>query len=205
MESGGLPVPEHPERPTPAIRISDAERDTVINQLRHAMGEGRIDLAEFEERSSVVYNARFEQDLEPVLADLPTVAAPPAPMRAPAVDRRWMVCGMSGREWRGSWRPARQNVVLTVMGGQEIDLTSVDATDIEIVAFTMMGGIEMTVPRGALVDDGGFFVMGSSTTKLDPPEGTPVMRVRIRSYGLMGSSEVFHPKKKKRKNRAELE
>ncbi len=150
MESDDLPVPEpseSSERALRAIRVSDAERDAVIERLRHAVAEGRIEMGEFEERSALVYNARFEHDLETVVNDLP-VAAATTPATRPAVDRRWMLAGMSGREWRGSWRPAKQNMVITVMGGQEIDLTAVEATDIEILAFTVMGGLEITVPRG---------------------------------------------------------
>ncbi len=43
--------------------------------------------------------------------------------------------------------------------------------------------------------------MGASTTAVDPPDGAPTMRIKIRSYGLMGASEVFHPKKRKNKNK----
>ncbi len=203
MESDDLPVPKPSEASEPAlrsIRVSDDERDAVIERLRHAVAEGRIDMGEFEERSALVYNARFEHDLEAVVNDLP-VAAAVRPVARPAVDRRWMLAAMSGREWRGSWRPAQHNRVITVMGGQEIDLTEVEATDIEILAFTVMGGLEITVPRGALVDDGGFFFMGASTTAVDPPDGAPTMRIKIRSYGLMGASEVFHPKKRKGKKK----
>jgi hypothetical protein len=61
------------------LRISDAERTEVQDRLRRAHGEGRLDLAEFDERVRAVWAARTRGDLAHVTADLP--APSPVPSR----------------------------------------------------------------------------------------------------------------------------
>ncbi|MGZ8738721.1 MAG: DUF1707 SHOCT-like domain-containing protein [Nocardioides sp.] len=52
------------ERPDPALlRVSDEERHRVAEILREAAGEGRIDLAELDERLDATYAARTYADL----------------------------------------------------------------------------------------------------------------------------------------------
>jgi len=81
------------------IRASDKERDSVVDVLRDAYTDGRITLAEFEERTSAAYASKTWADLreltsdlpvEPVLgADLPQRPAPPQPVAqvVPSVPR----------------------------------------------------------------------------------------------------------------------
>lgn len=81
------------------IRASDKERDSVVDVLRDAYTDGRITLAEFEERTSAAYASKTWTDLreltsdlpvEPVLgADLPQRPAPPQPVAqvVPSVPR----------------------------------------------------------------------------------------------------------------------
>jgi hypothetical protein len=54
-----------------SIRVSNAEREAVIETLQRAVGEGRITLAEFEERARAAYQARSRGDLDVLTADLP--------------------------------------------------------------------------------------------------------------------------------------
>src|SRR5699024_10007730 len=51
-------------------RASDSDRDRVLRVLREAAADGRIDLAEFEERSTLVHKARTLGELPGVTADL---------------------------------------------------------------------------------------------------------------------------------------
>jgi hypothetical protein len=54
-----------------ALRVSDAERETVAARLRDAATEGRLTLAEADERQAPAYAARTRDDLHPLTADLP--------------------------------------------------------------------------------------------------------------------------------------
>ena len=81
------PDPGSPAQPAPAttpapelrIRIGTAEREAVVERLHAAVGEGRLDVVEFDERVAQVYVARTVGDLVPITADLP-----PAARSAPA-------------------------------------------------------------------------------------------------------------------------
>lgn len=53
------------------IRTSDAEREQIADILRAAMTEGRLSLAEGEERLAAAYAAVYRDDLTPLTADLP--------------------------------------------------------------------------------------------------------------------------------------
>ncbi|MEU5874551.1 DUF1707 domain-containing protein [Glycomyces sp. NPDC047369] len=53
------------------LRISNADRDKAIEQLRAALDEGRIDLAEFDERSMAAYSAKTNAELDLIFEDLP--------------------------------------------------------------------------------------------------------------------------------------
>ena len=63
------------------LRISDEDRHAVAEVLRHAAGEGRIDLEELDERLEAAYAAKTYGDLVPITADLPAAARHPAPGR----------------------------------------------------------------------------------------------------------------------------
>jgi hypothetical protein len=57
---------------TPApVQASDAEREDAVARLHHALGEGRLDLAETEDRVTAAYAAQHRAELLPLLADLP--------------------------------------------------------------------------------------------------------------------------------------
>jgi TM2 domain-containing membrane protein YozV len=75
----------------PSIRIGNAEREAAVRELGEHYAAGRLDAAEYEERTTAAYAARTADDLVPLFDDLPreqpTVAIPqratvgvPAPM-----------------------------------------------------------------------------------------------------------------------------
>jgi predicted Ser/Thr protein kinase len=133
------------------------------------------------------------------------VAAPPVKAMADnrtnrnvAEGTRFHICVMSGREKKGKWTPGDPNIAFTMMGGSCLDLTDVEARNVSIVSFVMMGGIEIVVPHGAIVDVDGLIIMGATDEKVKTSE-VPVadpMRVRIRSFGMMGGCEVRTTKRK---------
>jgi hypothetical protein len=65
-----------PDLPSPALRASDAEREAVIARLTDATAQGRLTLAEFSDRAGRAYAATTRAELQPLLADLPSGAAP---------------------------------------------------------------------------------------------------------------------------------
>jgi hypothetical protein len=54
-----------------SLRASDADRDAVVDRLRDAAGEGRLEPDELEQRVDGALRARTYGDLADLLADLP--------------------------------------------------------------------------------------------------------------------------------------
>lgn len=181
------------------IRISDDDRNRVIDQLQLATRDGRLELAEFEDRARQVYDARFTADLVPLTADLPAPITEATFSTKPR--RRWLLQLMGGNDVGGDWDPGDQTFCITVMGGQDIDLTEVAATEVTIFAFTCMGAIDIIVPNGATVDMSGLIVFGGSENKARRTGNSP-MRVRVRSFGAMGACSVRNLKPKEEAKRA---
>jgi hypothetical protein len=65
--------------PSGDLRVSDADRDQVLSELREALQVGRITPDEFDERGGQALVARTGKDLTALLADLP-VERPAAPI-----------------------------------------------------------------------------------------------------------------------------
>lgn len=73
--------------PRPAVLASDAERERVTQRLREAAVEGRLTLAESDERQASAYAARTRDELVPLVADLPGSHRPSRPPRGPMTPR----------------------------------------------------------------------------------------------------------------------
>ena len=67
-----------PVQADPNLRVGDAERDQVADQLKAHCTAGRLTLDEYSDRLGELYAARTWADLSLVLRDLP--AAPPSPV-----------------------------------------------------------------------------------------------------------------------------
>ena len=62
------------------MRIGDAERMQAMDTLGRALGEGRLTMEEFDQRCNQVAKAQTNNDLRPILADLPAVPVNPQPL-----------------------------------------------------------------------------------------------------------------------------
>jgi len=173
----------------PELRVSDDDREATVARLRVAGGEGRLTLEELAERVELADRARTRSDLDALTADLPVARSTAAIERK---ERGWIVAVMGGAERKGRWRPARHTIVVTVMGGAELDLREAELADgVHITAVTVMGGIGIAVPDGVSVELGGFALMGANggpEDRVPPPPDAPV--VRIRAFSLMGGVGV---------------
>jgi uncharacterized protein DUF1707 len=54
-----------------AMRAGDSDRQAVVDQLKKALDEGRLDLSEYDERLQRTYAAKTYADLDGLLDDLP--------------------------------------------------------------------------------------------------------------------------------------
>ncbi|WP_411102132.1 DUF1707 domain-containing protein [Streptomyces sp. cmx-4-9] len=202
---------ERPEKPLPELRASDADRDRVVERLRDAVAEGRLDMDEFEERLEAAYTSRTYAELEPLTRDLPAAPDPyPAgraagPGAGTGTGTAWpariggagssstAVAVMSGFQRKGRWTvPARFNAV-AFWGGGEIDLREANFAEREVVitCVAVMGGIQITVPPGVEVDVRGVGVMGAfdhRPSSAAPEPGAP--RVVVTGLAFWGGVEI---------------
>lgn len=200
----------------PVERVSDKDRSQAVELLRHHCGEGILTLDEFGDRVTLIYDARTRAELDDVLSDLPQQETEVPETRRRRITR-WAVAVMGGHKPKGRIRLADTTNVVAVMGGCELDLRNaeIDGDEVVINCLSIMGGIEIIVPEGILVDFTGIPLLGGTECKIngDVPiiPGSP--RVVVRALAIMGGVEVFSRKTpaeekalraKRRAERAEL-
>lgn len=128
------------------VRLSDADRERVVARLNAAVGDGRLTLAEFEQRVDGVLRATTFGEVEPYLADLPALVPEPD-----EIELR----GQAGSIKRtGRWRVPRRLVVHSATGSVKLDLRQavIDHPVVRIELHTQAGSTTVVLPRGATAD-----------------------------------------------------
>ncbi|WP_193608830.1 DUF1707 SHOCT-like domain-containing protein [Nocardioides lijunqiniae] len=186
------------------LRVSDAERHQVAEMLRDAAGDGRIDLAELDERLEAAYAAKTYADLVPITADLPAhrdaVKAPSTGASASLItpggsreERHFAV--MSGVDRSGVWTVPEQLTILCLMGGANLDLrhATYAAREVTITINAIMGGANVIVgPHTHVVVEGTGFMGGyhGPSGLVDPELDADSPTVRIRGFAFWGGVNV---------------
>jgi hypothetical protein len=91
------------------MRAADSDRQAVADRLKQAVDEGRLDLAEYDERLQKTYAAKTYGDLEGLLDDIPGAAvsaAAPAPVAQPVAAPAPAPASRAGqlvRSWLGGF------------------------------------------------------------------------------------------------------
>ena len=146
---------------SPALRASDADRDRVIELLRAAVADGRLDPAEFNERLEAALAARTIDALVPLTADLiavsgsspltlPLAGTPGEPAAQPlTIKQRY---GSVHRE--GRWRLPRQLALRTTWCEVRLDLTRAERSGPELVIELRVtgGNVELILAPDMVVD-----------------------------------------------------
>jgi hypothetical protein len=183
-------------QPPRGIRISDADRERAAGRLQQALAEGRITLAELEERLAVVYAARYAADLLPPFADLPgdRIVPPPAAAVAPPDRPLVLRTGMGTVKRTGAWTVPSHIRVQSAMGTVVLDFCDTVLPPVVDVTLELgAGSARLLVPNDATADvDGMASGMGSVRSRVAsmPVPGRPHFRVHGRS--VMGSVVVRH-------------
>ena len=139
------------------LRAGDSDREAVAEILRTALGEGRLELSEVDERLARVYAAKTYGELEPLVADLPgTLPWQHRPARRPADDEKplHITAGWSSEKRTGAWRVPSRIVAEASMSDVKLDFrevtTSLPRIDLEIKGG--MGSVVLVLPEGWSVD-----------------------------------------------------
>lgn len=160
------------ERDPRLLRVSHADRDRMVEILRDAAADGRLEIEELEERVERALTARTFADLEPLAQDLPVVAPVPPTVRLPAPAPaattaegqvvRWQSSGLRlVRE--GAWMVPRIVELETHGGSARLDYTVARLPEggHSTLRITTRGGrVRLTVPPGVAVDTSGIATYG---------------------------------------------
>jgi hypothetical protein len=82
--------------PEPHLRAADADRAAVVTRLDASLADGRLDLAEYEDRAARAHAARTYGELAELTGDLPRPARPQA-QRSPVAR------AVHAGAWHGAW------------------------------------------------------------------------------------------------------
>lgn len=180
-----------------SLRATDTDRIQAAQLLTDAAAQGRLALPEYEDRLTRAYAAKTYHELDELSADLPGVAntrrgaCKPAPSTA-------LLAMMSGFERRGRWNIPRKMTMFALWGGGVVDLRYADFTSsqVDIKAYSIMGGQTILLPPEVNVDVRGVGVMGAFEHDIDGAGAPGAPHVTVKGFALWGSVAV---KRKKRR------
>jgi hypothetical protein len=191
---GGAGMPEVPaaegggERSL-STRASDRERDAVVQRVQDAFAEGRIDDAEFDERTRAALTARTHADLDALLADLPaeTVAGGTAPAVPGPGPGRFAIALKGSVRRAGRWRVPERYTTVVYKGDGWLDLRAAELSGpvTTFVTVAYKSRVTILVPPSVRVEMTGFGVTQGQDDE-DPgyrlPADAPVIHVRGIAY-----------------------
>ncbi|GAA4677165.1 DUF1707 SHOCT-like domain-containing protein [Phytohabitans rumicis] len=169
--------------------MSNADRERIVQRLNDAASEGRITLAEFEERVAGVWAAATYGEVEPYVADLPV-----APGLAPPREVAELRSIASELKRKGVWAVPRRIVASNKAGSVKLDFTDavISHPVVEISLDVVAGSTVLVMPPGASVDATDVQTVAGSVKHRGVPEagGSPHFVVTGRQS--MGSLVVRH-------------
>ncbi|WP_017571829.1 DUF1707 SHOCT-like domain-containing protein [Nocardiopsis halotolerans] len=176
------------------LRASDTDRARVLRVLREAVGDGRLDLEEFEERSSLVQEARTLGELPAVTADL--LPAERQPIRL----ARQPVLGVFGSaERRGRWVAYPDELAVAFVGRVEVDMREalLMRNHHRMTVTAILGRVEIDVPEGVEVRLTGWSFLGMRTTTARRSELPNPPVLEIGGFSLFGMVRVRSPRRRR--------
>ncbi len=135
------------------VRLSDAEREQAVQRLKTALGEGRLDLEEFTQRTDRVLACRTRGELDALFADLPSpaVALPEAESVLELRPKN------SALQRHGNWVVPPSITITGKLGSVVLDFLHAQWANstVEIDVSTKHTKIEFVVPPDTWVDCNG--------------------------------------------------
>ncbi|MFZ0906863.1 MAG: DUF1707 domain-containing protein [Mycobacterium sp.] len=179
-------------------RAGETDRIQVAQLLTNAAAQGSLPMSDYEDRLTRAYAAKTYDELDRLRSDLlgSSVSAQRGGTCQPAPSMLLLAI-MSAFERRGRWNVPKKLTTFALWGGGVIDLRYADftSTEVEIHAYSIMGGQTILLPPEVNVEINGHGVMGGFDHGV-AGKGTPgAPTVRIRGFSLWGGVGI------KRKNR----
>jgi hypothetical protein len=162
----------------------------VVQRVQDAFAEGRLDDAEFDERTRAALTARTHAELDTLLADLPAQTAggtAPAPAVAGHGPGRFAIALKSSVRRAGRWRVPERYTTVVYKGDGWLDLRAAELSGpvTTFVTVAYKSRVTILVPPSVRVEMTGFGVTQGQDDE-DPgyrlPADAPVIHVRGIAY-----------------------
>jgi len=179
-------------RPLPTTRASDADRDRVLALLATATSDGRLSVEEHGELMSRTLHARTVGELAEITQDLAPDPVPrPMATTAGAGRAKGLVAIFGARTRKGGWQVPTELKATAIFGAVELDFRDArfDAPDVTLIANSMFGAIEITVPDWVRVVDEGSAIFGARE-EAGASSGPTTHTLRIHGMSVFGALEV---------------
>src|SRR5215831_10683173 len=181
--------------PAAGIRASVAERDATLERLSAATGDGRLTLEEFSQRMNRATTAKTRAELDRLVADLPAdvgAAGSAVAERSPARPS-WHISPIGGLSVSGPWRMERSVIVVSLIGGADLDLSQAQlaAPEVTLTKVSLVGGVSIGVPPGIRVNTSGFSLLCGTSVDSGPEPGPGAPTVHIRAFSLLGGTRIY--------------
>ena len=178
-------------------RAGDAEREQAAEKLRIAAGEGRIDLAELEERLERAYRAKTYDELAALLTDLPDGRRAGA-LGVPEPETMSLTTHGSNVKQNGRWTVPRRIVAECGVPNIIIDFTEAVCAhrEITVEARCRWGNIKLIVPRGWTVRiDGSSTNNSHISNKADAPTDPTAPTLTLFGHPRSGHIRIRQPRR----------
>lgn len=177
-------------------QASADDRIQIAQLLSEAASNGRLTLDQYEGRLAKTYSATSYGQLERLTYDLPEAMEFRRGKVRPAPSTMLLAI-LSGFDRSGRWYVPSRMTTFTLFGGGVVDLRYADFTsaDVEIHAYSILGGQTIVLPPEVNVDIKGRGVMGGFDKAVEGA-GTPgAPKVSIKGFSLLGGVGIKRRKR----------
>lgn len=177
------------------LRASHEDRDSVVEQLRVAAGDGRLTAAELDERLELALTARTYAELAVLTADLPASGTAGLPAPGPLPEPKDLVriqCGSGNAVRDGRWLVPRGIEANITSGNVRLDFTDAVITGrtLRIDADIRSGNLLLITKPGVVVDTDDV-ALRSGNVKIKTPWGAAAPELlRIEISGKVRSGNI---------------
>jgi hypothetical protein len=170
------------------LRASHQDRDQIVEQLRVAGGDGRLDAEELDQRVEAALTARTYGELAALVADLPAglPAGPVAPAGAPGLrpkDEVRIEVRHGNTRRLDRWAVPQRMTIKVRHGNVVLDFTQAEISwpTLQIEVELRHGNLVLITKPGIVVDAGDLVMHGGNARIRSPrgPEVPAVLRIDL--------------------------
>jgi hypothetical protein len=105
----------------------------------------------------------------------------------------WHISPIGGLRVFGPWRMERSVIVVSLVGGADLDLSQAQlaAPEVTLTKVSLLGGVSIAVPPGIRVDASGFRLIGGTSVDAGPEPGPGAPTVHVRAFSLLGGTRIY--------------